>query len=160
MIEDVDGEHHMIVDVAGYDKAGKLRLIIEVKKKTGATGEWAAELRRNMIMHSILPQCDYFVVALADYFYLWRDGTTLQAERRADYALDVSELMAAYGEKAGVSAQALVEQSLEFVVAGWLTECIHAADTEQLPRHAHEWLVDSGLFAALQGGRLELEVSL
>ena len=62
-----------VPDIAVYSPNNELQLIVEVKNKIGATPEWAANMRRNLSIHSIVPYSPYFLLALPDYFYLWKD---------------------------------------------------------------------------------------
>lgn len=150
----------MQADIAGFDKTGQLRIIIEVKNKLGTTSNWAAQMRRNVLAHGILPTAEYFLLALPDRFYLWRGVGQLVETRPPDYETDASRLVGPYMEKAGLRPELLGEHSLELIVAGWLNECIQASRPEDLPEASRDWLMHSGIFDVLQGGRLELEARL
>jgi hypothetical protein len=68
---------------------------------------------------------------------------------------DASSILQPYFERAGVTADQISGGSLELIVTSWLGEIIHS---EQLPEKidaSQQWLIDSGLYAALIGGKFE-----
>jgi hypothetical protein len=150
----------MRADIAVYDPSGQLRLIAEVKRKPGASAGWAAQMRRNIVAHGLLPKTDYFLLALPDHFYLWRGEASSVGIRPPDYTIDPGPLLEPYLEKVGLPAESLGERSLVLVVAAWLGECLGTQKPENLPAESRQWLVESGLFEALRGGHLEIEAAI
>ena len=55
-------------DIAVYDPDGQLQLVVEIKNRLGASAEWAARLRHNLLVHSFIPRAPYFLLALPDFF--------------------------------------------------------------------------------------------
>ncbi len=64
-------------DLAVYDSQHQLVLVVEVKSIAGASPEWAARLRRNILAHGTFPNAPFFLVALPDRFYLRNSDLTL-----------------------------------------------------------------------------------
>ncbi|MCP4701847.1 MAG: hypothetical protein GY862_34050, partial [Gammaproteobacteria bacterium] len=64
----------MKADIVVYDRNRQIALIAEVKKKPGVTSEWAVKWRRNILAHGELPDVTFFMVALPDRFYLWKNA--------------------------------------------------------------------------------------
>ncbi len=145
-------------DLAVYDRYDQLTLVIEIKNKLDTTPEWASRLRRNILAHGVYPNAQFFLLAFPDKFYLWADSNRKHNTDEPDYMIDARPLLQPYFEQTGVNATHISGQSLEFIVALWMGEVMHS---EQLPNQLkaeHQWLVDSGLYAAILGGRFVQEV--
>lgn len=138
---------------------GQLTLVVEVKSKTNVSPEWAAKLRRNILAHGTFPKAPYFLMVFPDKFYLWSNAEAYQDQSEPTYTIDVSSILQPYFERAGVSADQISGASLELIIASWLGEIIHS---NQLPENvdaSQQWLIESGLYAALVGGKLEHEAA-
>ena len=146
-------------DILAFDRDGQLALIAEVKNKRGTSMEWAAKMRRNMYAHGLLPNAPFFLLALPDAFYLWkntgRDVALIEPLQR----LDPNPFLQPYYETSGVSPSALTGRSFELIVTSWLNQVLRAKDPQDLSTSNQDWLVSSGLFHKLAGGHLELDVA-
>ncbi len=94
-----------------------------------------------------------------DKFYLWSNAEAYQEQSEPTYAIDASPILQPYFERAGVTADQISEGSLELIITSWLGEIIHS---DQLPENidaSQQWLIESGLYAALAGGRFEHEAA-
>lgn len=146
-------------DLSVDNRNGQLTLIIEVKRKTNVSPEWAAKLRQNILAHGNFPQAPYFLMVFLDKFYLWSNGEGYPDQSEPTYTIDASPILQPYLERAGVAADQISGSSLELIIASWLGEIIHS---NQLPENmdaSQQWLIESGLYAALVGGKLEHEVA-
>ena len=144
-------------DLSVDNRNGQLTLVVEVKRKTNVSPEWAAKLRRNILAHGTFPQAPYFLMVFPDKFYLWSNAEAYKDQSEPTYTIDASPILQPYCERAGVNADQISEASLELIVASWLGEIIHS---NQLPENvdaSQKWLIESGLYAALVGGKLEQE---
>lgn len=142
-------------DLAVDNRSGQLALVVEIKRKTDVSPEWAAKLRRNIFAHGTFPKAPYFLMVFPDKFYLWSDAEAYQDQSEPTYTINASPILQPYFERAGVTADQISGASLELIVTSWLGEIIHS---EQLPENldaSQQWLVESGLYAALAGGKLE-----
>jgi hypothetical protein len=144
-------------DILAFDQNGQLALIAEVKNKRGTTDEWAAKMRRNMYAHGLLPQAPFFLLALPDKFYLWKDAGMDVVE--PTQKVDPRPFLRAYYEKTGVSADSLTSNSFELLVTSWLHQVLRAKSPQELPEGTQDWLVSTGLFDKLAGGYLEFEAA-
>ena len=61
----------MRVDLAVYDRFQRLILTVEAKKKSGVSEKWAAQTRRNLVVHGFYPLASYFLLATPEKFFLW-----------------------------------------------------------------------------------------
>lgn len=141
------------------NRNGQLVLVVEVKRKTNVSPEWAAKLRQNILAHGTFPKAPYFLMVFPDKFYLWSNAEAYQDQSEPTYTIDASSILQPYFERAEVAADQISGASLELIVASWLGEIIHS---NQLPENidaSQHWLIESGLYAALVGGKLEHEAA-
>lgn len=146
-------------DLSVSDRSGQLVLVVEVKCKTNLSPDWAVKLRRNILAHGTFPKAPYFLMVFPDKFYLWFDADTAQDQSEPTYTIDAAPILHPRFERAGVTAEQISRASLELIVLSWLAEIIHS---DQLPENvdgSQRWLIESGLYAALVGGRFEHEAS-
>lgn len=146
-------------DLSVDNRNGQLALVVEVKRKTNVSPEWAAKLRRNILAHGTFPKAPYFLIVFPDKFYLWANADAYQDQSEPTYSIDASPILQPYFERAGVRSDQISGDSLELIVTSWLGEIIHS---EQLPENINDsqkWLIDSGLYAALVGGKVEYEAA-
>ncbi len=143
---------------------GQLALVIEVKRKIDVSPEWAAQLRRNILAHGTFPKAPYFLMVFPDKFYLWSNAEAYQDQSEPTYTIDASPILQPYFERAGVTSDQISADSLVLIITSWLGEIIHS---DQLPENidvsqldtSQQWLIESGLYAALVGGRFEHEAA-
>ena len=143
-------------DLSFDNPDGQLTLVVEVKNKTNVSLEWVAKLRRNILAHSILPNAPYFLIVFPDKFYLWIDENYIEESKPA-YIIDAYSILQPYFERAGVTASQISGQSLELIVAAWLGEIIYSPKPPENIDDSQRWVMDSGLYAALTGGKFEHE---
>jgi len=146
-------------DLSVDNRNGQLALVVEIKRKTNVSPEWAAKLRRNIFAHGTFPKAPYFLMVFPDKFYLWSNAEAYQDQSELLTLIDASPILQPYFERAGVTADHISGASLELIVTLWLGEVIHA---DQLPESidaSQQWLIESGLYAALVGGKLEHEAA-
>ena len=143
-------------DLAVYNRDSQLTLVVEIKNKFNASPQWATQLRRNILAHGIFPTAPYFLMAFPDRFYLWTDAHVRLDESEPNYIIDARPILQPYLEKAGVSADRISRQSLELIIASWLGEIIHAQKLSPEMTTSWRWLIESGLYTAISGGRFDL----
>jgi len=146
-------------DILAFDRTGQLALIAEVKNKRGTSSEWAAKMRRNMFAHDLLPNAPFFLLALPDNFYLWKNTGRALEVIAPTQKVDPQTFLQPYYENFGISPTDLTESSFAFIVTSWMNQVLRAKDPQDLSSGNQEWLVSSGLFDRLAGGDLKLEVA-
>jgi hypothetical protein len=142
------------LDLAVYNSADELVLLVEVKTKLKVSSEWAARLRRNILAHGTLPKSKFFLLALPDKFYLWKDLSNTLAEIEPTYTIDAQSILAPYFEQAGVTADQISGESFELIIASWLSEIAHSNKRLERNSDSQNWLIESGLYTAIAGGRI------
>lgn len=143
-------------DFVVHSREGGIALLVEAKGKRGASAQWAAELRRNMLAHGELPRSEYFLVAVPDRLYLWRGAGA--SDRLPDHNGPASAVFSPYLSQDGPEIGTLSEWGLELVVSSWLHD-LTGGSLRPGTRDAR-WLHDSGLLDSLRGGRVAAEVSV
>ena len=102
--------------------------------------------------HGTFPKAPYFLVAFPDWFYLWTDADTRLDQNEPTYTIDARPILQPYFEQAGVTAEQISSQSLELIVASWLGKIIYSEKSHEEINRSQQWLVESGLSAAVAGG--------
>ena len=143
-------------DIQVFDRNGQLALITEAKNKRNTTSEWATKMRRNMYAHGLLPAAPYFLLALPDRFYLWKDAGAHPELIEPTSEVDPHPFLLPYYERLGISPVNLPGQTFELVVSSWLEGLLRISD-RHAPRADYDWLIRSGLLPRLVGGHLQIE---
>jgi hypothetical protein len=143
-------------DIAVYGPDNQLALAVEVKSIPNRSPEWAARFRRNLLAHQHVPNAPYFMFVLPDRIYLWVDSDIDEGTVEPTYDIDAQPILHDYFAQTGFQAEQLGSQSLELIVASWLSQLIHQ-DVDELD-DSLTWLVESGLYEAIAGGFVEYGV--
>ncbi len=147
----------MKFDLVAYDKFDQLVLVGEIKAKLTASIGWASQLRRNILAHGLTPSAKFFLVALPDRLYLWKNAGNLPDLVEPDYIVDAQPLLDSYFARAGLTAQTISGQTFELLVVLMLND-LFLKDVASLQKQGDfKWLLESGLYDELQGGRIEQE---
>lgn len=146
----------MKADIVVYDRNGQIVLIIEIKKRLGLSSEWATEWRRNILSHGSLPDAKFFMAALPDRFYLWKDAGNLPELVEPTFEIDAKPILKSYFDETGTSQEEITRHAFEFIIAAWLNSllCFNSSLNQQ------KWITRTGLSDAVSGGYLEHEVDL
>jgi hypothetical protein len=99
-------------DLSVDNRTVQLALVVEVKQKTGASPQWAARLRRNMLAHGIFPKAPYFLMVSPDQFYLWTDSDAQLDKSEPTYTIDVHPILQPYLKRVGVTAEKSANKAL------------------------------------------------
>lgn len=138
-------------DILVFSPRHELQAVVEVKAKRGAGAEWAASLRENLLRHGLVPVAKYFLMVFPDVVYLWRDG---EAEGGApSLVVPTEEALGPFFRIVG--ERSIDKQGLELVVASWLDTLTDPDRTREQVEASDRWLVESGLYDSIRGGRVE-----
>lgn len=147
-------------DVAVYGSDGQLQLVVEIKARAAASPEWAVRMRRNLLAHAAIPLSPYFLLALPDFFYLWKNAASANHQARPDYKIRASEILAPYLGSAIPPLNELSGYGLELIVTSWLEDVVHAQLRRDVIDPNLRWLLDSGLYESIRGGSLAIEATI
>ncbi|MCI0438426.1 MAG: hypothetical protein L0177_04775 [Chloroflexi bacterium] len=141
-------------DIAVYSPDGRIQLVVEIKTRKGVSDDWAAQLRRNLIVHSAIPRSKFFLLALPDYFYLWKEDYS-PSVKPPDYKAKSKEMLRNY--LTTLDVQTLSEPGLELIVEAWLDDLINSELDKSSLGPEWNWLFDSGLYESIKRGSIVVE---
>ncbi|PSB18730.1 hypothetical protein C7B65_14520 [Phormidesmis priestleyi ULC007] len=141
-------------DLSVHSRNGQLVLVVEVKSKLNTSPEWAARLRRNILAHGTFPKAPYFLMTFPDRFYLWTDAHLQLDQVPPTYTIDASPILQPYFEQVGITPEQISGQSFELIISSWLREIIYGEKPTETIEQSQGWLIDSGLYDALTGGKV------
>jgi hypothetical protein len=145
-------------DLSVYNRNGQRILDIEVKPKLNTSPDWAAQFRRNILAHGTFYKAPYFLMVFLDRFYLWTGVDAQSDQNQPTYSIDARPILQSYYEGAGITAEHISRQSLELIIESWLWQIIHSDKYATDIDESQQWLVDSGLYEAIAGGKFDYEV--
>jgi hypothetical protein len=146
-------------DVAVYSPDGNLQLVVEIKNRPGASAEWVIQMRRNLLVHAVIPLSPYFLLVLPDFFYLWTDAVSVHELAPPAYQIKAADVLAPYLDPSTQALKDLSEYSLELLVTSWLEDLVGTElRRDSVGPHLH-WLFDSGLYAAITHGSVTVEAT-
>ena len=143
-------------DIAVYSPDNQLKLVVEVKGYRNATDEWAAKMRRNLLVDGFIPASEFFLLVLPEYSYLWRRSESLDAVQ-ADYKFSTKEVLRLRGDTA--NPDNLSSFGLELLTSFWLNALAFSkVSREEAPEL--DWAFDSGLYDSIKDGLVKVESEL
>jgi hypothetical protein len=147
-----------MADLVAYNVDGQVTLVAEAKSKTDTSREWAIRMRRNMLAHGLLPNSPFFLLALPDKLYLWKDVGNIPELVEPTYEIDGTAFFQPYYKRAGIQVERLNNQSFELIVTSWLNEVIQSGLPQEIPAKYRQQFQESGLLEALKGGTIAIQV--
>src|SRR3990170_2707502 len=139
------------ISVIGPDSERKL--VVEVKNKRDATDEWAARLYQNMRAHSSLLASPYFLLAVPDTIYLWKNEPG-ESSSEPLYKAVLSEAISSLIDDIEPYQIGSSGLGLELLVSTWLNTLAISSAEELHANPSSDWLFDTGLFDAIKDGTI------
>jgi len=140
-----------IADFAVEKRGLGVRLLVEARNIPAPSREWAARFLRNIFEHDQIPEPEYFLLALRDHFYLWcRPG---REPGNPDFEADTASELRPYLSRLKYPLDTLYKSGFELLIQAWLGELVDGTLPES------EWLVMSGLAAAVRDGSIRLNLA-
>jgi len=149
-------------DVVAYDTKNKLQLIVEVKSRPPSDARealsWAVRIYKNLMVHAALTPAPFFLlVGFPDRFFLWKALESSRPDAQPDYSYHGGDLLEPFLGILDPESEVRMELQHEKVVATWLEFLTRA---NELPAQASTaWLLESGLFSAISGGRVTRQLA-
>jgi len=144
----------MRVDLAVYDRFQRLILTVEAKKKSGVSEKWAAQTRRNLVVHGFYPLASYFLLATPEKFFLWTSERNNLEETLPNFVENAEISLKPHLDELGFSLREIDEYVFEQVIAHWLKYDVMFPVKSVIKS---KWLVESGLAEKILHGNLSLE---
>lgn len=141
-------------DLMAYDRNGQLVLSVDIRKSPTASPEWAAQFRKNVLAHGVYPVTPYFLIALPDKFFLWKNGNAADPESKPTYTIDAAPIIEPYLKGTNYTVNDLDRNALEFIISAWLGSLIYHGRPREEVKAKARWVVESGLYDVIDGGSL------
>lgn len=142
-------------DISVYSSDNRLQLVVEVKHKLQPSATWAAQLRRNLLAHAVLPTAPFFMLALPEQLFFWKNTEVLD-DRLPDHQLSTAHVLRNYfGDQP--ARPSLGEQGLELIIADWLNDLASDREEARQLQSASRWFVDSGFLNSIRRGTVRIE---
>ena len=116
-------------------------------------------MRSNLFVHSVIPFSPFFLLALPDRFYLWKQSHTPTEAVLPDYQVEATPILAAYIDQSKIPVSGLSEYGLELIVNSWLNDLCNSDITREKADPNQLWLFDSGLIEAIRNGSVKTEAA-
>ncbi|KPA18669.1 hypothetical protein MHK_001117 [Candidatus Magnetomorum sp. HK-1] len=148
-------------DMIIYGPNGQINLLIQVKNKRGTSHDWAAKVRKNILSHKEIPETNLFLLALPDHFYLWKNSKKLPSGIYPTHDINPIPFLTPYYEKIGIAPEKLSGESFELIISSWINE-YQLTDTipSDIPNETRNLLIDSGIFNAINNGRISSDTKI
>jgi len=148
-----------IADILVRSPDNDIKLIVEVKGRARGSADWAARFRRNLFIHQVLPKSDFFLLALPDFLYLWRDGDSSEATP-PDYTVRTLEVLRLYLTRLGNEPKHIAEEGLQLALTSWLRDATLSSNRPPVGSDSYKLLVESGLLDAINKAEVTLQANL
>lgn len=136
-------------DFTVHDQTGRLKAVVEAKRRLALTRSWAAEFRGNLLSHGRLPPVGLFVIVAPDRIFVWKGS---DPPDMPPIEVDARSLLAPYFQRIGVAPEQIQPMAFEMLVAWWLRDLAGNANAENQPE-----LIRSGLLDAVAGAQVSHE---
>lgn len=140
-------------DLMLYDANYQLVLVGEVKASKRQDAEWAAEWRRNLTVHGMLPDADFFLLVFPEQMYLWKSAPAGQ-QVPANFVGNTKDILKPYLGRLSDDTSRLSGSGLELAVSSWLNDITTRRTPEGFTADAVQLLEQSGLADRVREGSL------
>ncbi len=141
-------------DIIVESRLGSPVAVIEVKNQRGLDSETATALRRNLIVHSVVPNAQFFALINQENIFLWSRPAEEDTAAPPDIVVPATEILQRYADGIDTSVR-LRGRDLELIVYQWLTE-LTLRDSFILTGVEQE-LNATGFLTAVRDGTVVLE---
>lgn len=102
-----------------------------------------------------MPRAPYFLLALPERFYLWKDAPA-DAAAPPNYEVDAQQVLGPYLEHLKTPLKELSDISLKMLVSSWLHDLVYSSSNGAQKVNTEKWLTESGLYDAIKHGSLRV----
>lgn len=141
-------------------RSDNFKLFVEVKGGGGqSSADWAARYRRNLVEHQVIPKTEYFLLALPDYLYLWKEKNTIEVIP-PDYVVRTFKVLKKYLTILDAEPKVIEKEGLQFALSTWLKEATLSSERPPEGSDAYKLLVESGLLDTIGKSEVTTNVHL
>jgi len=142
-------------DLAVYDSAGFLQLVVEIKKRPYEVAtdlaSWATRVHRNLLLHSGIPGSTFFMFAVyPGPFYLWQKSEAIGPDTPPQYTIDAQALLHDHQPPPSGGNE---ERRYTEMIYTWLLDLVQSQEAPGRDP-SQNWLFQSGLLQAIRGGQV------
>ena len=136
-----------------------LKLVVQVRGGGRSSADWAARFRRNLVEHQVIPKTKYFMLALPDYLYLWKEKNILETVP-PDCTVRTVKVLQKYLTTLDTEPLRIAAEALQLALAGWLRDSMFFPKRPPAGSDAYKLLVESGLLDAIDKGEVTTQAHL
>jgi hypothetical protein len=129
------------------EKRGHPIVAVESRNIESPSAEWAAKFLSNILEEGDVPECPYFLLALRNRIYLWRNAKLPVA--LPDFEGDTADALEPHLVRLRRPLAGLSLDSFRMLIEALLFEIVMGVLPENGDR---KWLVDSGFADAIRNG--------
>jgi hypothetical protein len=147
------------VDIAVFSKHLRPILIVDVKDgKAYSTAELATGVRSSLMEHHHLPDAPFFMLATRLQIFLWRGDA--QPEAYPNYSATTDPIFDGYGMDRPNREEPVYGGGLDIVLYWWLSDLMSGKWPLSADSEMGRMLLESGLYAQIEGGTADFDVTL
>jgi hypothetical protein len=143
-------------DIVARNAEGNTIAVVEVKNRENLSKDVAIDLRRNLIMHGLVPVAPYFLLLSQDSGFLWKDMGLAALDAPPTQEFSMRPVLQRYLPQME-SENRLGESILELLVLQWLNEI--AIDGRESPEEPERLLATSGFLDSLRDATILVEAN-
>jgi hypothetical protein len=153
----------IVADILVYDTRHNLELVVITENRWEESPEWAALRRQNLHEYDPPPRAPFFLLALPDHFYLWKNVEDT-GKVEPTYDMDPRFFLQPFFKKTNLSLEKLRQpDSFDILIGSALSIITFAEEKNELcsaypqwlKKPNHQWLFDSSLFDAIKRGEVQ-----
>lgn len=133
-------------------------LMVECKSYIDASPQSAAQFRRNLLAHDMLPPVPFYLLVYPRILYMWKGGA--EADRPPDFSASTDSLLRRYTFSQLNQADTPRRESLDLVVHSWLGDLASGIREPEDDSDADQMLVRSGVFEQIKDGTVSSRLAL
>lgn len=149
----MDGDIDNGADILVRSPNNDIQLIVEIKGRAHSSPDWAAKFRRNLIAHDAIPVSKFFLLALPDFLYLWRNGNSTEVVP-PDYTVKTLSVLQKYLTRLEAAPKYIGEEGLQLALTSWLREATLPSRRPPVGSDSYILLVESGLLDAIDNAEV------
>jgi hypothetical protein len=134
----------------------KRLLVVECKRVSDISPQWASHLRSNLIAQGRTFEALFFMLAISDRLYLWHN--TAPPDAAPDDSASPESVYRAYMGSVAQKQGGPSSESIELALTSWLASLASKIRAPKPDSEADQMLVRSGLYASMHNAIVRNDV--